>query len=111
MSVVVFMDSVVFAVDVSPVAVALFVAGFLVGRLFPPAYGPSAVISAVLGINAGRWLFGGGYDVTVLPSFLLSFLFAGISVGGYVEATKRRIVTEISILKMEMLRRECKEGK
>jgi hypothetical protein len=105
------MDSVVFAVDMSPVAVALFVIGFLVGRLFPPAYGPSAVISAVLGINAGRWLFGGGYDVTVLPSFLLSFLFAGVAVGGYVEATKRTVMLEIKALKAEVLRRECKEGK
>jgi hypothetical protein len=105
------MDSVVFAVDMSPVAVALFVAGLLVGRLFPPAYGPSAVISAVLGINAGRWLFGGGYDVTVLPSFLLSFLFAGVAVGGYVEATKRMVMVEIRALKAEVLRRECGERK
>jgi hypothetical protein len=41
----------------------------------------------------------------------LSFLFAGVAVGGYVEATKRMVMVEIRALKAEVLRRECEERK
>ncbi|MGC9050572.1 hypothetical protein [Pyrobaculum sp.] len=96
------MDLVYLTLDVTPLAVAAFVAGFVVGKFFPRIYGASALAGAVLGVNAGRYALGGPYDWTVFPSFVLSLFAAGVAIGGYLEQGRRQLAEEVAALRAEL---------
>ncbi|MGB9774530.1 MAG: hypothetical protein ACPL4I_10995 [Bacteroidota bacterium] len=87
------MDAVVISLDISPVAVALALLGFFVGLSISSvkAYPASSVLAFILGVNSGRYVLGGPYDATVLPSFLGAAFFAGFTAGNYLEYRNRSI--------------------
>mgnify|MGYP001626259714 CR=1 FL=1 len=107
------MDAVVISLDISPVAVALALLGFFVGLSISSvkAYPASSVLAFILGVNAGRYVLGGPYDATVLPSFLGAAFFAGLTAGNYLEYRNRSIEAMLISLHSHLMSLNCGEKK